>query len=333
MSTTKVAMIRPKSESERKTRTVVDTIMVTPESVAKWKSPLFQRPVNENAKVLALAEELKLDGGVWPGIVTLGMFQNDLYIIDGQHRRKAFLISGLQEGYTDIRTHYFTDMVDMGEEFVKLNSQLARMRPDDILRGLEGSIPLLGLIRQRCPFVGYDMIRKSPKAPIVSMSGVIRQWRASAADVPSSNVSGMGTTGLARTLNDEDTGYLIDFLTLAVQGFGREPEYYRLWGALNFTLCMWLYRRLVVTQYSQKSVRLSREMFKKCLMSLSANGDYLDWLVGRMLSERDRSPAYTKIKQTFGERLFAETGKKPMLPQPSWHSGSSYTSTGRSARP
>jgi hypothetical protein len=56
-------------------------------------------------------------------------------------------------------------MADMGEEFVNLNSQLVTMRPDDIRRGLEGTIEALPTIRRECPFVGYDMIVGSASSP------------------------------------------------------------------------------------------------------------------------------------------------------------------------
>lgn len=307
---------KPKTHAERKTRTVVDTILVTPEILATWHSPPFQRPVRENDKVRALAEQLKHDGGVWPGIVTLGLLDGTTYVVDGQHRRAAFLISQLKEGFTDVRVHHFETMADMGEEFVLLNSQLVRMRPDDVLRGLEESMPTLQEIRSRCPFVGYDMVRRCPSAPLVSMSSAVRCWKAATMEVPSH--SSHTAIELGRTLLDEEAGWMCDFLILAHEGFGRENEYARLWGVLNLTLCMWMYRKLVLTQYSSKSPRLSKELFKKCLMSLSADTTYVDWLLGRKMGDRDRSPAYNRIKILFGRRLEAELHKKVTLPAPPW---------------
>lgn len=313
-----VAMPKPKTSSERKTRTVVDTIMVTPESIKKWKTPPFQRPVQAKEKVRALAESLKEDGGVWPGIVTLGVLDGDTYVVDGQHRKVAFLLSGVAEGYTDVRIHHFESMADMGEEFVQLNQQLVRMRPDDILRGLQESSEAMKEIRRRCPFVGYDMVRRGANAPLVSMSTVLRWWKGSANDTPAQSGSGLSTAQLAVTLTTDETAQLCDFLDLAVVGFGRDPEYVRLWGGLNMILCMWLYRRLVITPYSQKTKKMSKDQFKKCLMSVSAQTDYLDWLAGRKLCERDRSPAYSKIKAAFAQRVQMDTGVKPMLPSPPW---------------
>lgn len=323
MSTGKIVTLRPKTASEKKTRTVVDTIRFTQDTLKSWRLPEFQRPIKINEKVRALAEQLKADGGVMPGIITLGVINGTTYLVDGQHRREAFLISGLDEGYTDIRTHYFESMADAGDEFVRLNSQLVRMRPDDILRGLESSVEALRHIRQQCPFVGYDMIRRGPTSPIVSMSMILRAWRGSSTDVPSPHGIATSAQNLAQTLTDEEARGLIDFLKLAVDGFGRDPEYARLWGSLNIILCMWLYRRMVLSQYSPKTPRLTKEVFKKCLMSLSANEDYLDWLVGRHLGERDRSPAYNKVRVAFAHRIEIETGKKPHMPAPAWasHSG------------
>jgi hypothetical protein len=61
-------------------------------------------------------------------------------------------------------------------------------------------------------------------------------------------------------------------------------------------------------------------MYAKLLMSLSADSQYPDWLVGRNNAQRDMSPAYARIKSAFAKRLELETGKKPSLPQPAWAS-------------
>lgn len=67
-----------------------------------------------------------------------------------------------------------------------------------------------------------------------------------------------------------------------------------------------------------RSIKLTADMFKKCLMSLSADRTYLDWLVGRNVGERDRSPCYSRMKQIFAKRIHEETGKREKLPQPEW---------------
>jgi hypothetical protein len=311
-------LTKPQTPVEKKTKTVVDTIMVTPEILEKWKSPPFQRPIRENDKVRALAEEMKTDGGVWPGIVTLGIFEGECYVVDGQHRKQAFLLSSLPEGYTDVRTHYFTAMGDMGEEFVRLNSQLVRMRPDDLLRGMEAAIAGLRRVREECPFVGYDQIRRSPATPMVGMSSVIRIWRASMGEVPvAGSISAMQ---MVTSMTDTDYEEMIGFLQVCLAAWGRDHAYARLWSALNMSLCAWLYRRLVLhpEMTSARIGPLTKELYKKCLMSVSASCDYIDWLVGRNTGERDRAPAYARLKSIIATRLWQEVGKKPILPQPAW---------------
>lgn len=319
MANGKLLTIKPTTKPQKTTRTVLDTIIFTREQAEKWMNPPFQRPLRVNAKVMALAEEIKGNGGILPGIITLGVLSNVTYLLDGQHRRQAFMISELAEGFTDIRTHYFESMADMGEEFVLLNSQLVRLRPDDILRGLEQSSAALITIRKQCPFVGYDMIRRGEKSPIVSMSAVLRCWFASAHEVPAANGHG-SASAIASQFTPEDAEVIAVFLGLALKAFGRDHEYARLWGNLNLTLSMWLYRRTVLAQYSAKTPKLTRDQFAKCLMALSADSQYVDWLLGRQLRDRDRPPCFKRIKDIIARRLYEEFGKKVALPQPAWAS-------------
>jgi hypothetical protein len=167
-------IVKPTTDSEKVTRTVVDTIEITPAVVNAWIVPPFQRHLKINDKVRALAETIKGDGGVIPGVITLGVFERKQYLLDGQHRREAFLMSECQEGYVDIRQHHFDSMAEMGEEFVALNSQLVVMKPDDILRGLEGSCEALQIVRNACPWVGYDQVRRGARAPLLGMAMVMR---------------------------------------------------------------------------------------------------------------------------------------------------------------
>jgi hypothetical protein len=74
----------------------------------------------------------------------------------------------------------------------------------------------------------------------------------------------------------------------------------------------------VLSQWSPQTPRLTQALFAKCCMSLSASAPYMDWLVGRHLGERDRSPAYSKLKALFAARLELDTGKKVRMPSPAW---------------
>lgn len=309
-------IVKPSSAAEKRTHSVLDTVEINHTYLCALQPPPFQRPLRVNDKVRAVADTIKRDGGVLPGVITIGVLANTKYILDGQHRIEAFKISGLKDGYAEVRMLFCETMGEMGEEFVNLNSRIANMRPDDILRGLEGSYPPLRLVREKCRFVGYDMIRKSENAPLVSMSAMLRMWNGSRAEVPSSGGISAQNLGIALTM--EDAEQLIAFLNVCLDAWGREFEYFRMWGGLNLILCAWLYRRTVITQYSPRTPRLTRELFKKCLMSLSADANYLDWLLGRQLGERDRSPAYDRVRRIFAKRIESETGTKPGLPSPVW---------------
>lgn len=306
-------------EAQRETQTKTDTILITTKVISEWKLPPFQRELRVNAKVAALGEELKNNGGVFPGVLTIGLLKSQKYLVDGQHRCEAFKISGIEEGYSDVRYRVYESMHEMAEDFVLLNSVLVRMRPDDILRGLEGSNEGIRLIRQRCPIVGYDQIRRGTNSPIVSMSALLRCWFGSGRDVPSN--SGQAAMDVAKSLTIDDAERVSDFLTLALKAWGRDPEYARLWGNLNLTLCMWLYRRICLSSWSPRSPKLTKEMFCKCLQTLSTSTDYLEWLLGRQLSERDRSPAFRRIKSAFVKRIEHETGKRVSMPSPDWAHG------------
>jgi hypothetical protein len=127
---------------------LMETALFTREQASAWVVPPFQRPLRVNEKVRSLAGDLKANGGFIDGVMTLGKLKGDkvTYIVDGQHRREAFLISELPEAIADIRTMTFDDMAEMADQFVLLQSSLVRMRPDDVLRGLEPTTRSLQII-------------------------------------------------------------------------------------------------------------------------------------------------------------------------------------------
>jgi hypothetical protein len=302
-------------------RTRMDTLLVNESVLAGWKIPPFQRPLRINAKVLAIAEIIKCDGGVIPGTITIGYIERGTdagyYVIDGQHRLEAFKISGVGEGYADVRIIEHEDMIALGEEFVSLNSHIVMMRPDDVLRGLEGSLPLLTQLRARCPYIGYDNIRRSTSNAIVSVATVLRCWEGSAQESP---VPGKSPANIARSLTTEGMEQLATFLEIASISFGREEPSWRLWSALNLILFMWLYRRLVLRQghITPRMPKFTDQEFKRLMMAVAADEDYNDWLLGRRIGERDRGMAYNRIKLIMSHRLRAEGKSNPALPAPPW---------------
>lgn len=312
-------------QAPKSKRSVTDTLILTQEEVESWKIPPFQRPLRINDKVRHMAEELKENDGVLAGVLSLGKIGTDktTWVVDGQHRIGAFKISGIKEAYADVRIMHFDTIADMADEFVRLNSQLVKMRPDDILRGMEPSIPALKLIRERCEFVAYDQLRRNTYSGVISMGQAIKCWAASDNETPSISSSGKSIAGMAADLTISDAEALTIFLMTANAAWGREPENYRLWNGLNLTLCMWLYRRVVLGKDRHpkgRSVELTIAQFKPCLMSLAASKDYVDWLLGRNLNERDRRPAYAKIKAIFARRMAANPNDrtKVRFPTPPW---------------
>lgn len=301
----------------------MDTLLVKLETLYEWVIPPFQRPLTVNPKVRALSEEIKHNGGVLPGILTLGMIgeEKTVYLIDGQHRTEAAKISALAEFMCDVRIITFQSMADMGSEFVDLNSHLVRMRPDDILRGLEGTLPALQFIKSNCEFVGYNIRRSKVSASsVLSMSQALRCWQASQSEVPR---TGGSASDIANNIPMSSAQQLVVCLQTCRSAWGEDPENYKLWGELNLSLTMWMWRRLVLDK--DRSIKryavLYPEQFRRCLMQVSADHNYIDWLVGRGMNEKNLSPCYTRLKICFVARLKEEPNfGAPKMPMPSWAS-------------
>jgi len=313
---------RPEVE---KPKTDMDTRLLTPGDFDQWQRPRFQRPVRVNAKVIEYSNGLKQSKGIMAGVLTLGQLPDDpsIYIVDGSHRIEAAKLSELAEFLADVRVMQFKTMAEMAKEFVRLNQQLVRMRPDDILRGLEENVPAMRLLREECPMIGYDNVRRNTSSsPVVSMSALLRCWFGSNNETPTS--ANLNVIEIAEQLDDREIQNIVGFMTAAYAAWRNDPEYYRLWANLNLTMCMWMYRQCVLRQDGKKgkSLTLNLSQFGKCLMSVSAAPQYVDWLMGRNIGDRDRSPCYTRLKTIFIKRLIEENyacAKKPMFPSPEWH--------------
>lgn len=321
-----VISLKSYREAPKSVRSNAETALLTAADMSAWELPGFQRPLTVNDKLRAIAEEMKTNGGFISGIITLGRVDGDktkrLFIVDGQHRRHAFLLSELEQCIADVRIVTFESMIDMAKEYVDLNTAIVRMRPDDLLRGCETSVPALRRITEACEFVGYGQVRRGPSSPTLSMSIAVRCWTASGNDTPAA--SGKATLLCATDLAPDGTESMIQYLLTARAAWGSDASNARLWGALNLTVTMWMFRTLVVDhdrRGNKRYVVLSIQEFKRCLMSVSASSDYLDWLVGRSLSERDRGPCFSRLKHIFTSRIREESKdpvKKVLLPQPTW---------------
>lgn len=312
------------TRAERQTRTKMDTLLLTPALVATWKKPPFQRTLLINSRVREVVEAIRDSGGIVPGILTLGVIGADTYLVDGQHRTEAFKMTGLKEGFADVRIHWFESIGDMAQEFEELNSALVNWKPDDILRARECYMPALQELRKLCPFIGYTMVRRSTGAPLMSMSAVLRCWFGSETEVPAAG-GGKSSRMAAERLTMEETRSLAAFLELPLSAWGRDAEYFRLWGNLTLMLTMWLFRRTVIGLYSPATTRLTREQFRRGLQGMSADERFLEYLVGRSLNDTSRAPTYNRVKAIFAARLENEFGGKTVkghtklrLPTPAW---------------
>ncbi len=314
---TKLQLVKPATAAEKETRSTVDTVLLTREVIANWRAPAFQRPLKFNDRFREVVESIKKDGGVLPGILTLGVLDNLTYRVDGQHRIEAWLQTELKEGYADIRTIFPKDYAEMADEYVRLNSAIVKMRPDDLLRGMDSLVPALRIIREKCKHVGYDFIKsRADNSAMVGMATAIRLWTASQTEGMNAH-SGLSAVVMAKNISSDEAARCVKFLNLCLEAWGKEREFFRLWGTANLTICAWLYRRLVLERQGKLTV-LTPELFRSCLMQLSADKLYLDWLVGRQANMWDRPPTYNRIKAIFIKRIQQETGKTPKLPLPAW---------------
>lgn len=301
------------------TSTRVEMVEVTRELVAGWERPHWQRPITVTAKVRRLAEQIA-ESGVIPGVLTIGEWNGVQWRVDCQHRLQAFEMSGAAAAYADVRFAQFAEERHMADEYDSLNGHLVNMRPDDKLRALELSYDNLRVLREQSQFVGYDKIRRgSATAPILSMSRCLRLWYGAGAGAP---VPAHGNPReLAERLTGPEVDFLLEFLGLAYAAWGRDVAYDQLWCQLNLGLCMWIFRGSVANiALRLHPDKMPRTVFVEALKSLREPG-FLDWLRGRHLGDRDRAPAYGRIKKLMLAAA-RKNGHRATLPSPDWCGGS-----------
>lgn len=143
----------------------VDTIWLTREIWNSYEKPEAQRPTkDELPKVAEVAREIKVTG-VFPGILTIGLFAGKEWVIDGLHRGAGFMQSGRSEVLCDVHYIECASQADIAKEFIKHQTSIVRFLPDDRLRALEvAGCAALSVIRGACPFVGYGNLRRSGSA-------------------------------------------------------------------------------------------------------------------------------------------------------------------------
>jgi hypothetical protein len=323
-----VIPIRGAKEAPKAERSKMETLQLTPEAMMGWVLPPFQAPLRVNSKVRQIADELAIQTGtpVISGVLTLGILSNDpkgkgketLYFLDGQHRREAAVESGRKEFLADVRVKMFDTMEEMAAEFLMLNTPISRKKPDDQLRAMQESSKPLQMLQKQCPYIGYRFLRANPDAPILSMAAVLRCWHGAGNETPAPNGTAVN---LGLNLTIEDAEQVSQFLQVAFAAWGKDIENARLWSSLNLCILMWLWRVLVLDRDrtgSRRYVVLTVDQFRHCLMAVSADKEYTEWLVGRNTAERDRAPCYRRLRTIFMLRIHREIEGKFKMPQPSW---------------
>ena len=298
-------------------KTQMETKLLSLEEMESWTLPPFQREEVQTKKVIEFAEGLRENGGMIGGVIHLGRLRGDhaIYLVDGQQRRSACHLSGRNEFIADVSMKLYDSMIEMAEEFTKLDSRLVPLKPDDLLRACEVTHKSLQQLRINCPFVGYGNIRRQEHSPVLSMSAALKSWFGSGLATPALSNQAIN---LLDQFTDTQCQLLTVFLMAAHTAWGNDRQSARLWQNPNLTMCMYLYRKLTLEPNNRRAA-VPAEMFRKCLMSVAANATYYDWLQGRYLHERDRSPCYKRLRSIFADRLTQEYGGKLFrMPSPDW---------------
>jgi len=308
-----------------KNRSVTKSTVLTRELIDEWLAPGFQRPITDNAKLERYSKGL-LKSPVIASVIHLGHWEGKLYTIDGRHRLEGFRRSGLAQVRADVNIKDYDSgedgMREMAYDYVILSTTIAKQRPDDGLRALEKTNGYLKSIRMDCPFVGYDPIRRNAASPLLSTAVALSAWHGSVNEVPRTPKA--GAIENANSLTLVDCTHLTQFLKLVYTAWGHEFNNRRLWSTLNITLCMWLYRRMVMgmTNSLARSTKLTPEQFLLGLRGLAGSANYVEWLTNRSLHERERSPAYGRLRAIFVGVLNEALQRRILMPSPMWYSRS-----------
>jgi hypothetical protein len=292
---------------------VVDFITVSKKDTDKWEiPPEIQRPLKVNTKVIAVAQALPLTKKL-EGTITLGFWDGVVWILDGQHRLAAFILAQEKYGLADrvnILCHIevFATRAAMAARFRLLQQSLLKMSPDDGLRPMAINTPSLQILTRECPFIGFGNIQRLfQTSQTLSMSVLLRCWHGSSFESPSLSNSSMSEYALS--MSEAEACECASFLKLAFQVWARIPEYARLWGILNITLCMWFYRRMVLEPASGIT-KLNPDQFRVWLGCLFEDplsipraqekmnwiSPYRDWLIGKAMNIETRRIAAQQIK-------------------------------------
>lgn len=268
----------------------------------RFPLPSCQRAFRPSAKKRAEVLEEMIRTGRIPGQILLGTINGtDLYLVDGQHREIICLDAGIETILAEVRVRRFANMDELVKEYIRCNSKIASHTSGDQLKALVTLYPTtLGFISKKCSFVSFSSRRIDGGKANVNFSMCISAWTHSKRNKPTDGGFGK-VEDMARDLTPADAAQLAEFLKLAHDAWGREPAIATLWGNLNLTLCMWLYRRVVLAATVAPSRRkkavtqVTPVQFRNALMELVGynKGNYVAILRNRTLSN-DADNTYEK---------------------------------------
>ena len=297
---------------EKKIRTKSEVVIIDRAFIDSLKKPPSQRELRETAAVRALIEEYKSGREEHSGTIVVGVVNKELYLLDGQHRIYCQQKAGVSEMLASVKWHWFDTLEELAIEWARLNRQLSRTTPNDVLKAEEGTCEALKIIRTKTNGkVGY-----SSKG--LSMSQIIRMWASTASEVPTTT-GGASALVYAHSMSDEEAEKLADFINICYAAWGRDKQTLVLWNIPNLITCAWLYRRLILNPSKiSRSSNFTKPLFKECLTALGADSAYLSFLKGRNWVPQMRSPVYIRLRDIFAKRYREEVGVRCKLPQINW---------------
>jgi hypothetical protein len=297
---------------EKKIRTKSEVVVIDKAFIESLKKPPSQRELRVTKPVKELIEEYKNGREEHSGTIVVGVVDKELYLLDGQHRIYCQTASGVTEMLASVKWHWFDTLEELAVEWARLNRQLSRTTPNDVLKAEEGQCEALQIIRSKTAGkVGYH-------SKSLSMSQILRMWSATSSEVPTTT-GGAAALIVAKGMSAEEADRLAEFINLCYSAWGRDKEVAVLWNVPNLITCAWLYRRLIVNPSKiSRSSNFTKALFKECLMALAAESSYLSFLKGRNWVPQMRSPVYIRIRDIIAKRYKQETGIRCKLPQANW---------------
>ena len=309
-------------DREHGSRVVV--VRVTPQLVGTlndpkcgiWKLPNWGREPKSNDIVVSVAADLQVNPHLKSTLI-LGIYDNAIWKIDGNHRLLGFLTSGLPSMTAYCMFHKCTSHEDMYRIYRIYQRHIRTPTKDDNLKGFEVTHPPLKTISSKCKFVTYGSL-KDYETSRIKMTSVVQAWFDSLSYLPKHVRSNIEEQ--AKKIDESAARKINEFLMVCKEGLTLQISV--LWKQINITLLLWLYRRVVWEMVDEEHEGsdypvLTKDEFVCGLQGLQASS-YYQALFQREL-EKDRLETYNSLISHFRNNLRSCGIKRRMtLPKPNW---------------